>query len=441
MTQTLSRETFSSLEDAEPVDLDAEWAALAGSTLPTERLGDNPAALAIWNELVPLLNGSEHAERFSEFVPATPVLRVPEDALPTDLQNSEHQLYLAADGYMPTGAYKFRGVMNALLEKLERKKNLREAVAASTGNHSGAIALASTLLGLESTVFMPEGAVTAKVDNSLQYGAQVQFAPSLDVALHQAKVRGARRKSTFVHPFDRRTVIAGQGTMAANLPRQMSLHGVDLSTQSADLYEPAGGGGVAAGNAVAAKAMLPHTRLHVVQAEHADALVAQLENRDFDHASFNSAVDGAAVPNPGNIARQVLGAPGFIHGRHVVSRGQIGEAMAVTSRFTDIYEPAGALALAAAMAEMRADPDGKSVKIAHGTGINTTPQKVQEFAAEAVRAGLLSEPEAFALVSLANVNRRREPNEIEERGLALTALRQRSVTTRSGTRIMSGWLL
>jgi threonine dehydratase len=440
MTAILAGETFSRpLDETAPADLDTELAELTMSTLPAERLGDNLTAQAVWNTMVPLLNGSDRAQQFSEHVPATPLLRVPEEALPADLQGGNHQLYLAADGYMPTGAYKFRGVMSALLEALEQDGEIRETVAASTGNHAAATALASTILGLDSVVYMPNQTVQSKIGNTAQYGANIRFVDDLAQAVQEAELHGQQSGSVFIHPYDRLAVVAGQGTLVANLPRQLSLHGVDLHSQPADLYEPAGGGGVATGNSVAAKVLLPNLRLHVAQAEDADALLAQLDNRAFDETTFNSAVDGAAVQNPGAIAQEVLSAPGFVHGQHVVSRAQVGEAMAVTSKFTDIYEPAGALALAAAIADMRQDPNDAGVKIAHGTGINTTPQKVHEFAGEAVRAGLLSEPEAFALVSLAHVDRRRRPTGVEERGLSLAARKASAAKqVRTGTQVLSG---
>jgi threonine dehydratase len=405
-------------------DFDSGPTELVASSNPTEQLGSNQAAHTIWEAMVPLVDGSERAREFSGYVPTTTVLHVPDEALPSDLQGRGHQVYFAADGQLPSGAYKIRGVMNALLSAREQTSDLREVVAASTGNHAAALALASAILGLECTVYMPESAIQAKIENTSQYGANVLFTPDLASATMAAQAHGSESGALFVHPYDDRAVVAGQGTMAANLPYAlMAQHGVDLRGQPIDLYEPAGGGGVATGNAVAAKVLLPDARLHVVQARGADVLLTQLGHHKFDHASFDDAVDGAAVQQPSKIAKQVLGDRNFVHGRHRVTPAQIGEAMAVTSRFTDVYEPAGAMALAAVLRELRRDPNDTSIKIAHGTGVNTTPSKVGQLAAAAYQAGLLGEQAAFELVSAAHVERR-PSNDLEEQALAIAALRR-----------------
>jgi hypothetical protein len=151
------------------------------------------------------------------------------------------------------------------------------------------------------------------------------------------------------------------------------------------------------------------------------------------------------VLDPGELAYRILSSHGFVQGAHVVSHAQIGEAMAVTGRFTDIYEPAGALAIAAALAAMeeaiRKDPGGTSVHVAHGSGINTTPQKVHYFASAAYKAGRLSGREASDLISRANLDSRRAYNPIEEYALALAAIKRAKSEEgfhRNGSRVVAG---
>lgn len=399
------------------------------------RLGDNQTAHDVWGHIIPLLDGGERTRRFREFVPTTPLLRVPGEALPADIQGTDHEIYLLAEGEMPTGAYKFRGVMSAILAAMEHEPDAQEVVAFSTGNHAAATALAATLLGLKSTVYMPNGAVRAKVENTEQYGAQVEFRSSLDKATDAAAKHGARKGSIFIHAFDQLPVIAGNGTATADLVRR----DIDSTHTSTEEYVPVGGGGRATGSSVARAVLLPDMQTHLVQAQDADALLAVLRGEKLDPRTFNPAVDGAAVLNPGRYAADVLSAPGFVHGTHVVNRGEVGEAMAVTARFTDIYEPAGALALAAAIKAVRQDPYGRSIKIAHGTGINTTAQKVHEFATAAYHSGNLSDKDTSWLVSQASLDRRRRPSELEEQGLALaTARRVGPTAVRSQCRVVSG---
>ena len=117
---------------------------------------------------------------------------------------------------------------------------------------------------LRSTVFMPEGAPLPKVAATREYGAEVRLAGhgGRD-ADRRAGVRGARRARCFIHPFDHRDVIAGQGTVGLEILEQCP----DVRT----IVVGIGGGGLAAGIAVAVKALRPDVRVVGVQAEGAAA--------------------------------------------------------------------------------------------------------------------------------------------------------------------------
>ncbi len=397
-------------------------------TLPTEkeiddRLAGNVDAQEVWDTTLPLLDGGELSRRFWEVVPATPLLRVPDEVLPEDIQGTDHELYLLADGATPSGAYKFRGVMSALLRLDQAGELPDEVVAGSTGNHAAAIAIGAILLGKQAVIYMPRNAVRAKVENTFQYGAKIRFASTLAHAVSKAETHGRRSNAVFIHPYNDPSVIAGQGTASVWLPNQLAQAGVNPKHMVVR-SEPVGGAGNIKGNAVTGQVLLPNSYTRAVQAEDADVLIARLEGRPFDSDSFNPAVDGAAVINPGSYANGIVSSSDFVSGRHVASRGEIAEAMAVTARFTELYEPAGAMALAAAMGAIRRDPTGKSIQIAHGTGINTTPEKVYAFAEEAYRRGNLNGKEAFDLISRASIDARRQPNQIELEALRLAAARQ-----------------
>lgn len=436
MTMTTSVETFSASDEDRQPNLDQELAGLVTANTPPYHLGDSDTVHAIWERQSVLLGDTERGRRFRGFVGSTRVLRIPNDALPSDLQGTKHDFFVVTDGDRPTGAYKFRGVMSALLEMVEQDDSIREVVATTTGNHGAAVALGATLLGLRSTIYMPEDAVPAKVANTRQYGANVVFAPTFNGAIAAGTAHGKKKGTRFIHPFNDPAVVSGQGTMAGTLADAMTGHDVDLQTTPADLYVGAGGGGLAAGTVVAAAKRLPYTRVTVSQAEGADTLFARLEGREFDAASFNPAVDGAAVLEPGALAIEVLSGK-LAPARHVAPRGRIGEAMAVAARFTGI-EPAGALGIAAMFAAARADLSGSGIKMAHISGINTTPAKVHQFAGEAYDAGYLTGPEAFALISWSQLDSRRAPNKVEEHGMSLAALQRAVRPVRRGSRVMSG---
>lgn len=382
-----------------------------------KNLGSNQTARDIWDAARPLLDGGPRAQRFWEVVPITPLLKIPDEALPRDIQGNGHDIYLLADGQMPSGAYKLGGVMNALLSELERNSNLSEVHVASTGNHAAATALASMLLGLECTTYMPNNAVWAKVENAEQYGARIRFLSSLQRAVKVAEQAGARPDALFIHPYDQLSVIAGQGSATVRLQRQLEVY--DIDPANVEVTYPLGGGGNAAGNAVVGAVMLPDMRTNVAYAE-----------------GFDPAVDGAAVRERGKYGNEILGLPQFVQQVQSVELGTIGEAMAVTARVTDLYEPAGALALAAVFEDVRNRPERNSVRVAHGSGINTTLGKVSEFARYAYASDRLSGEEAHQLISRAGVDSRRR-NELEERAWKLAAAKAGTVSVRARCRVIS----
>jgi threonine dehydratase len=400
----------------------------------SERLGGNPSALEIWNNQAVLLDGGELSQTYWSYVPTSPLLVVPSEALPADLQDAGQTILLQANGQKPGGAYKYDGNICQLVQLDESERRIASA---STGNHARTLAIGATLLGLEADVYMPRGESQVIVDGTEQYGATVHFEDDLPAALTAAQAAAQDPETVFIHPYNQVRTIAGQGMSSARRPEQMRELGINPNAPF-EQFEPIGGGGVAAGNGVASKVLTPNRRLHMVQTELASPAVARLRHKRFNPDSFNGAVDGAAVPVPGQIGMRVLRAPGIVDHTHTVSFGEIGEAMAVTARFTDLYEPAGAMALAGALRFMRRNRSGNQTLVVNGTGINTDPSKVHEFATYAYAEGLLDGAEASQLVSRGNLNARRAPLEIEEKAMALAAARRAVRSVRSGSRVASG---
>ena len=404
-----------------------------------ERLGDNQTAQDVWHALHPLVNGSERTAQFDKFVSVTPLVEVTSDVLPTDLRDIGYTLYLEDDSEMPGGAYKFRGVVSALLAALEANPNLQTIVAASTGNHAAAVALAATLFGLRSVVYMPEDANSEKVANTAQYGAEIFYKSSLGQAVVAAEAHGNRDGAKFIHPYNQIEVIAGQGTIATQILAQLGKLGIDPRSVDVEIFNPVGGGGNAAGCAVACRALATDVRIHIVQGEGADVAIANIQHRPFDLAKFDPAVDGAAVKYPGKLPMKVLRSGKFVHGMSVVSHGEIGEAMAVSARMERPLEPAGALALAGALAKMRRNREGNGVLVAHGSGANTTAEKVHHFADAAYKAGKITSRQAFDLISAANLDGRRAPNALEELAKSLATQAVGKIAVRQGCRVLSGY--
>ena len=133
-------------------------------------------------------------------------------------------------------------------------------IAASAGNHGQAVAWAARELGIKATVFMPQDAPMAKVDATRNYGAETVLAGAgFDEALGRGDDARARRRARRSCTRSRtRQVIAGQGTIGLELAEQLP----DVET----FVLPIGGGGLAAGIAIALRALRPDVRLVGVQA-------------------------------------------------------------------------------------------------------------------------------------------------------------------------------
>lgn len=193
------------------------------------------------------------------------------------------RVWLKAENLQRTGSFKIRGAVNKLtgLGETERAAGV---LAASAGNHGQAVAWAARELGISATVFMPQDAPMAKVEATRNYGAETvlsgaSFDDAMAAAMGQAEATGA----TFVHAFEDPLIIAGQGTIGIELAEQLP----DART----FVLPIGGGGLAAGIAIALRALRPGVRLVGVQA---------------GKTGQGTIADGIAVKHPGELTMSIL---------------------------------------------------------------------------------------------------------------------------------------
>jgi threonine dehydratase len=199
---------------------------------------------------------------------------------------------LKAENLQRTGAFKIRGAYNTIAQ-LDGAERGAGVVTASAGNHGQAVAWAARQAGIRSTIFVPENAPMAKVDAARAYGATVELAgDGYDETIDAARTHEAATGATFVHAFDDPRVIAGQGTLGVEVAEQ-------LPPGEATVVLPVGGGGLAAGVAIALRALRPEVRLVGVQAA-ACAPLAGLA------PSGSTIADGIAVKRPAALTREIL---------------------------------------------------------------------------------------------------------------------------------------
>jgi threonine dehydratase len=271
------------------------------------------------------------------------------------------EVWLKCENLQRTGAYKVRGAFNRM-SKLTKDEKKKGVIAASAGNHAQGVALAAKKLGIKATVYMPIGASLPKVAATRNYGAKVvlvgaTFAEALKAAQDEAKLSGA----IFIPPFDHIDVVLGQGTVGIEIMQQHP----DVST----IVVAIGGGGLAAGVAVAAKltaeAQGKKVRIIGVQAENvAPYAVSMKTGKLTEVVATPTIADGIAVAKPGRVPFELI--KKHIDKVVTVSENDIAKAILVMlERAKQVVEPAGAVAVAALL-NGKAKAKGKTIAILSG---------------------------------------------------------------------------
>ncbi len=248
---------------------------------------------------------------------------------------------LKCENLQRTGSFKARGAF-VRISGLSAEERARGVVAASAGNHAQGVALAARELGIEATVFMPEGAPIPKEKATRAYGARVIFeGVYLEDALVAAKRYAEETGAILIHPFDHVDVVAGQGTVGLEILEQAP----DTKT----VIVPAGGGGLLAGIALAIKQTRPDIRIVGVQAKGAAAYPNSLaQGKPVALTSMKTMADGIAVGLPGDITFAAV--RDHVDEVLTVSEESMSQALlALVERAKMVVEPAGAAAVAAMM--------------------------------------------------------------------------------------------
>jgi len=275
------------------------------------------------------------------------------------------QVYLKAENLQRTGAYKVRGAYNRM-SKLSAQERKRGVVAASAGNHAQGVALAASKLGIKATIFMPIGASLPKVQATKGYGAEVVLVgATFAECLKAAQEFSAKKNAVFIPPFDHIDVVIGQGTVGLEIMKE--LPDVD------NIVVAVGGGGLAAGVAVAAKLAAKangrKVKVYGVQSEHAAPYVVSLKKGKLTEIQTTPTIaDGIAVSKPGRIPFELI--KKNIDKVVTVSENEIAEAILVLlERAKQVVEPAGAVGIAALISE-KLKLKGKTVVILSGGNID-----------------------------------------------------------------------
>jgi threo-3-hydroxy-L-aspartate ammonia-lyase len=282
-------------------------------------------------------------------------------------------VFLKAENLQRVGAFKFRGAYNAVAS-LTAEERARGVATVSSGNHAQALALSARLLDARAVILMPDDAPPGKLAATAAHGAEIirfdRYGQDRE-ALLAALV--AERGLIPVHPYDDERVMAGQGTVALEL--------IEAAGPLDVLLVCVGGGGLVAGCATAAKALLDDVRVVGVEPEEGDDTRRSLAAGERVRIPVPRTIaDGQQLPQPGELTFPVIRER--VDAIAVASDAEIVNAMRfLFERVKTVAEPSGACALAALLAGRAGDVRGLRVGVTISGG-NVTAERFAELVRE-----------------------------------------------------------
>jgi threonine dehydratase len=255
-----------------------------------------------------------------------------------------------AENLQRTGAFKIRGALNKVGQlAASGSLNAQGVTTGSAGNHAQALALAARYHAAPCRIYVPAGAPITKVEACVAFGAEVvEAGDTLAEAVDEANRYAAAVGATFGHPFDDPDIVIGQGTL-----------GLEVAEDIPDLHTviiPLGGGGLAAGSAIAIKAIHPQARIIGVQAE----ICAPYLHRDIPSGPILTLADGIAVKYPGAVTAPLVHE--WLDDIVTVDEDMIADAMVMLMEKAKLYvEGAGAVGVAALIGQRCGVPAGARI--------------------------------------------------------------------------------
>ena len=209
-------------------------------------------------------------------------------------------IFYKCENLQKTGSFKVRGACNKIANLTDEEKS-HGVIASSAGNHAQGVALGATMNGIDATIVMPSTAPLAKVTATKGYGAKVVLEGLVyDDAYAKAVEIQKETGATFLHPFDDKYVIAGQGTIGLEIFEQMD-YKVDT------ILCPIGGGGLISGVAVAAKALNPNVKIIGVQTANIPSMYESIKSGKVTTAFKSTSVaDGISVKTVGELTFEIV---------------------------------------------------------------------------------------------------------------------------------------
>ena len=249
-----------------------------------------------------------------------------------------NKIYIKRDDLQPVFSFKLRGAYNKIL-RLQKTKKIKSIIAASAGNHAQGVALSAKKLGINAIIVMPVTTPKIKIDAVKSLKATVVLhGDAYDDAYEYAKILAKEQKLDFIHPYDDVDVIAGQGTIAAEIIDQ-------LKTKPDYIFVPVGGGGLLAGITSYLSFESPKTKIIAVEPSDSDCFNQAFKSKK--RVKLNNIgifADGVAVKQIGKLTFDLT--------KDKVSSSMLVSTDEICAGIKDLYdetrtiaEPAGALSI------------------------------------------------------------------------------------------------
>jgi len=277
-------------------------------------------------------------------------------------QNAGAEVYLKCENFQRVGAFKFRGAYNAM-SQLSDKDGKRGVITHSSGNHAQAIALVGRLLGIQTTIVMPDDAPATKRAATAAYGATiVEYNPQETTREKISEDLARKHGHILIPPYDHVDIVAGQGTAALELFEEID--SLDV------LLVPCGGGGLLSGSAIAARGTAPACQVIGIEPELADDATRSFQTGRL-HTVENppTIADGTRTPSLGKHVTFPFVLK-YVDDMKTVSEAAIIKAVKfLFYRMKLVVEPSGALGVAALLSGV-IRPQGRVGVIISGGNID-----------------------------------------------------------------------
>lgn len=277
------------------------------------------------------------------------------------------EIFLKCENYQRVGAFKFRGAYNAMSQLADEQRR-RGVITHSSGNHAQAVALVGRLLGIQTTVVMPNDAPRIKRDATEAYGATIiGYDPEETTREKISTDLKETHGYTLIPPYDHEDIVAGQGTAALELGEKVK--NLDM------VLVPCGGGGLLSGCAIASKGINPKCRVIGIEPELADDATKSFRTGTL-HTVHNppTIADGTRTPSLGKITFPLV--LDFVDDMQTVSEAAIISAVKfLFYRMKLVVEPSGALGVAALLSGV-VKPGGRAGVIVSGGNIDAVTMKL-----------------------------------------------------------------